>query len=92
MSIDDFILALQGTRTERADLDAIELIVTLRKPDEVEELVRQNAALRAENLALMAKLKEHKSSASELIGLYSRLKKAKKILKDNGLSTQFLER
>lgn len=92
MGIDDLILALQGSREERAALDAIELIVTLRKPDEVEELVRQNAALRAENIALMAKLKEHKSSAAELIGLYSRLKKAKKILKDNGLPSQFLDR
>ena len=92
MSIDDFILALQGTREQRSDLDAIELIVTLRKPDEVEELIRQNAALRAENKALAAKLSLHKSEAAELIGLYSRLKMAKKILKENGLSTQFLER
>ncbi len=92
MSLDEFILALQGTREERAEMDAIELIVTLRKPDEVEELIRQNAALRAENQALTALLKEHNSSASELIGLYSRLKKAKKILKDNGLPTHFLDR
>ena len=92
MSIDEFILALQGTREQRAALDAIELIVTLRKPDEVEELLRQNAALRAENASMKAEIAEHASLSAELLGLYSRLKRAKKILKENGLPFHFLER
>lgn len=92
MSLNDLILALQGTREQRSDLDAIELIVTLRKPDEVEELVRQNASLKAENEALKTELKHRKNDSAELIGLYSRIKRARKLLKENGLPSSFLDR
>lgn len=92
MSVDELLDVLQSSQKERSSLDAIELVVTLRKPEEYENLIRENTALSAENQALKEHLKQNDINRSELIGLYSRIKHAKKILKDNGLPTHFLDR
>ena len=91
MRAEELALILAGTSVERSSVNSVELVVTLRKPDEIEALASQIASLNAENAALRAQLLERDSNRMELLGAYERLKRARKILKKNGLQYDFLE-
>ena len=91
MRADELALILAGTSVERSSVNSVELVVTLRKPDEIEALASQIVSLKAENASLRAQLLERDSTHMELIGAYERLKQARKILKKHGLPYEFLE-
>ena len=91
MTAEELALILAGSRSERSSLNVGELVVTLRRPDEIEELAREIASLKAENATLKAKLSDRDKTHLELIGAYERIKRARKILKKNGLEYSFLE-
>ncbi len=85
MSIDDFISALERAQN-------IEFSVVLRRPEEIEVILKENEALKAENEALRARLENTSCLMTENLGLRSRLKSARKVLNSHGISSSFLDR
>lgn len=85
MSIDEFISALHSASN-------IEFSVVLRRPEEMELLIKENEALKAQIKVLETRVNNTSGLMAENIGLRSRLKTAKKLLHSHGISCEFCDR
>ena len=74
-----------GPFSERSSGGTLEVVVTLRKPDEFEAIVRENEALRIQNAELRRLHDSMHEAMSENLGLRVRLKAACKALQAAGL-------
>lgn len=85
MSIDEFLSALHSASN-------IEFSVVLRRPEEIELLLKENEALKAQIKALELRVNNTSGLMAENIGLRNRLKTAKKMLHSHGISCESLDR
>ena len=76
-----------GPSSERPSAGTLELVVTLRKPDEFEALLLENKDLRRENDELRRANETMHDAISENLGLRSRLRGACKALEVAGVSS-----
>lgn len=88
---EELALILTGTRAEREGLEALELIVTVRKPEEVEALVKQNIALRERVAALEDELNRKRLDKVEAVHYGQLLARARRELKKNGLPFDWIK-
>ena len=88
---DELAALLSGTMQERADCEALEIVVTLRKPDEVEALLSENKALRIKITALEDEVNARRMEKLELVHYGQMLARARRELKRNGLPFDWIK-
>lgn len=82
--------AIFGTERQRAGEKLPEVIVTLRRPDEIETLMHEIAALRRSNADLQRLVDERSDAIGENQRLRSLLRICRQRLKAAGLDVVFL--
>lgn len=88
---DELAALLYGRESEREGLADLEIVVTLRKPEEVEELIAQNKALRSRIMELEEELNRKRMDKVEAVHYGQLLVRARKELKKHGLSTDWIK-